>query len=294
MINIDYVKSQLDEKGVAVLPNPLPKAELQKMKSTFVQQLTHPQFNTWTGYQQNEKWRLLIEDLLTLSPAFLFPVLNDSLMEVCRQYIGNNFQMTEARGWQTIRTNRNFHGWHNDAWYDVQACGTPPAQLKMGIYLSDVDSGEFCYVETTHKQKLTPDHWNDKQVKNMNLPVRHVKGKAGTIFLFDTCGIHRQNSPILNKRNVIFFNFHDPAIPIQALDQSYNRYAPLLLNAAFLKNLTKEQERILGFGDTRYFQEAAIPKQRYPWLHKLAKLGLGLRLLLQDFNTLYQRFMRFL
>lgn len=293
MINIDHVKRQLDETGIAVLADPLPVKVLQKMQTTFAQQLTHPQFNTWTGYQQNEKWRLLIEDLLTLSPAFLFPVLNDSIMEICRQYIGTDFQMTEARGWQTVRTNRNFHGWHNDAWYDVQACGTPPAQLKMGIYLSDVDSGEFCYVETTHKQKLTPDHWNDKQVKNMSLPIRHVKGQAGTFFLFDTCGVHRQNSPILTKRNVVFFNFHDPEIPIQNLDQSYNRYSPLLLNAAFLKGLTKEQERILGFGDNRYFQEAISPKQRYPWLHRFAKLGLGLRLQGQDLQQLYQRIMRF-
>lgn len=293
MINVDLVKSQLDENGIAVIEDALPTEILQKMQSTFVKQLAHPQFNTWNGYQQNEKWRLLIEDLLTLSPAFLYPVINDSLMEVCRQYIGDDFQMTEARGWKTIETNRNFHGWHNDAWYNVQECETTPAQLKMGIYLSDVDSGEFCYVQKSHQQKLKPDHWNNKQVKNMDATVKHVKGKAGTAFLFDTCGIHRQNSPILKKRNVVFFNFHDPSVPIQLLDQSYNRYSPLLLNAAFLQDLTKEQERILGFGDKRYFQENVSPKQRYPGLHKIAQLGLALRLHGQDFQQLCQRLIRY-
>jgi hypothetical protein len=293
MLNVANITQQLQQTGIVVLENLLPEHELSRMQQCFEQQLAHPRFNTSNGYQQNEKWRLLIEDLLTLSPAFLFPLFNQQLMDVCCQYIGSGFQLTEARGWQTIQTNRNFHGWHNDAWYDLDSCATPPPQIKIGIYLSPVASGEFCYVQTSHLQKLAPNHWNKKQVGAMDLPVRHVMGKAGTVFLFDTAGIHCQNSPVLDKRNVVFFNFHDPKYTIQATDQSYDRYAPLLLNAAFLKNLSKEQERILGFGDERYFHEQSIPLQRYPWLHKLTQLGLDFRLLGQDWQQFYRRLTRF-
>ena len=61
---------------------------------------------------------------------------------------------------------------------------------------------------------------------------RDMKGRAGTAFLFDTAGIHRQTTPVLQPRNVLFLNFHDPAVAIQSLDVEQGRYQPLLLNAA--------------------------------------------------------------
>ncbi|MCX2792549.1 phytanoyl-CoA dioxygenase family protein [Vibrio sp. Sgm 5] len=289
MLNVEDILKQLRENGIVVLDGYVPLPKLEQMQRCFDQHLTHPQFNTWTGYQQNERWRLLIENLLTLSPAFLYPIQHDDLMHICRDYIGDRFQVTEVRGWKTIRTTRNFHGWHNDAWYDVDRCQEPPPQIKLGVYLTDVDSGEFAYVEQSHRQKLAPGHWNKAQVDEMNLPIRHVTGKAGTAFLFDTSGVHRQNYPVLTSRNVVFYNFHDPAFPIQSLDKEYDRYAPLLLNAAFLKGLTKEHERILGFGDERYFEDGFIPKQRYPALHSLVKAGLFTRLLGQDCQQLFNR-----
>lgn len=288
-INVPQVLAELNDKGIAVIENFLPADELAQMQQCYEQNLAHPKFNTWNGYQQNEKWRLLIENLLTLSPAFLYPMRNDDVMSICRHYIGNKFQVTEVRGWQTIRTTRNFHGWHTDAWYDVDACNEPPPQLKLAIYLTDVTTGEFAYVEQSHKDKHGPNHWNKAQVDDMGLPISHVTGKAGTAFLFDTSGVHRQNHPVLEPRNVVFYNFHDPAIPIQSLDKSYDRYAPLLLNAAFLKNLTKEQERILGFGDERYFEQGFVPKRRYPSLHNIVKTALNLRLLGQDWGQFYRR-----
>ena len=288
-MNVKQLKQELDEKGIVLLENQLPAEVLSQMQQTFERQLAHPQFNTWSGYQQNEKWRLLIEDLLTLSPAFLYPVLNDDLMSVFREYIGDGFQMTEARGWETIKTNRNFHGYHDDGWYDVDKCAEPPSQLKLGVYLTDVESGEFCYVEKSHSQKLKPDHWNMEQVEAMGMKVNHVMAKAGSMFIFDTSGIHRQNSPVLDPRRAILYNFHDPSAPIQATDVEYDRYAPLLLNAAFLKDLTKEQERILGFGDQRYFNEGPIPQQRYPLLHKMTSSALTLRLFSQDCGQFVRR-----
>ena len=76
-----------------------------------------------------------------------------------------------------------------------------------------------------------------------------VTGPAGTAFLFDTSGIHRQSSPIREPRQAVFYCFHDPAIPLQAEDIAYYRYHPLILNAAFLGNLDEEDRRILGFGN---------------------------------------------
>ena len=107
---------------------------LTDMQTAFEGILKKPRFNTTNGYQQNEKWRVLVEDLLTLSKAFYFPIFNQELLSVLRSYLGSKFQMTEARGWKTIATKKNFHGWHNDAWYNSNIYSTLvqiPLFLKM-------------------------------------------------------------------------------------------------------------------------------------------------------------------
>ena len=79
-------------------------------------------------------------------------------------------------------------------------------------------------------------------------------GPAGTAFLFDTSGIHRQAVPVIEPRQAIFYNYHDASVPLQAEDVSYYRYHPLLLNAAFLGELSREDQRILGFGNQANYQ----------------------------------------
>jgi hypothetical protein len=76
-----------------------------------------------------------------------------------------------------------------------------------------------------------------------------VIGSAGTAFLFDTSGIHRQGVPMIEERLAVFLNYHDPDVPIQQGDLDYYRYHSLLLNAVFLGHLSPEDQRILGFGN---------------------------------------------
>src|SRR5262249_11834393 len=83
--------------------------------------------------------------------------------------------------------------------------------------------------------------------------ILQIAGPAGTAFLFDSSGIHKQGVPILEPRLAVFYNYHDPNVSLANEAVNYYRYHPLLLNAAFLGNLSKEAERILGFGNkTRY------------------------------------------
>ena len=99
--------------------------------------------------------------------------------------------------------------------------------------------------------------------------VVEVTGKAGTVILFDTCGIHQQGTPILEPRQAVFLNYHHPDVRLQAEDVAYYRYHPLLLNAAFLGGLTEEDQSILGFGNKVHYQEHSerVPAHRgFRWL----------------------------
>src|SRR6185295_12675283 len=143
-------------------------------------------------------------------------------------------------------------------WYDQTNATEIHREVKLAIYLSDVRSGAFNYIKGSHRRQ------HPRVVKNAEVAdvepsrVAQLLGPAGTAFLFDTSGIHRQGVPMLEERQACFFNYHDPRVRLQQEDVDYYRYHPLILNAAFLGELTDEDQRILGFGNKRNFRPAFV------------------------------------
>jgi hypothetical protein len=98
--------------------------------------------------------------------------------------------------------------------------------------------------------------------------------------MFDTSAVHRQSIPILEPRQAVFFGYHNPSIALQPDDIAYYRYHPLLLNAAFLGNLSLEDHRILGFGNKTNFQPAfqRADKPSFSYRLFMTSHGAGLRI----------------
>ena len=116
------------------------------------------------------------------------------------------------------------------------------------------------------------------------LPLNHVtelSAVAGTAFLFDTSIVHRQGIPMLEPRQAIFYAYHDASVALQQEDIDYYRYHPLLLNAAFLGNLSAEDERVLGFGDQRNYQPAFVRQGKPTLLHRIMSASNGAQTRLQ-------------
>ena len=292
----DPIHAALERDGVVALPSLLEPAALAGLQDSFERVLQRPAFNTWYGYEQNEKWRLLVENALTVDPAVVRLALHPRLKPVLRRYVGAGFGLTEARGWRTVATNADFHGWHNDAWCDEAALppGVRPREVKLALYLTDVESGHFSYIAGSHRPAGPARHWSPAEVAPMQARRRDMKGPAGTAFLFDTAGIHRQTTPVLQPRNVLFLNFHDRSVAIQALDRRAGRYRPLLLNAAFLPPMDDEDRRILGFGAQAGRAAAACvvgraEVQRYPVLHGAVGGLLAARLEVQELQRQVRR-----
>jgi hypothetical protein len=109
-------------------------------------------------------------------------------------------------------------------------------------------------------------------------------GPAGTAMLFDTSGVHRQGIPILEPRLAMFYNYHDPAIPLQQEDVEYYRYHPLLLNAAFLGDMTAENMRILGFGDKTHYQPSFVRQQSHPLFQRSMAAAYHAKLTLEEWS----------
>jgi Phytanoyl-CoA dioxygenase (PhyH) len=255
----------LERDGIAVIPNFLTANQLQGMQTAFDARLRHVRWNEIDGYEK-ERFRHVIEDVLTLDQGFVDAALHPLVKETLREYVGEGYQLVEAKGWRSLPTRRNFHGWHGDAWYDQTKLNFIPREVKLAVYLTDVRTGFFEYVRESH-QKHAPHPVPDRQLDDIpTSKIVQVKGPAGTGFLFDTSGIHRQTVPILEPRSAVFYNYHDPSVPLQKEDVDFYRYHPLLLNAAFLGNLSDEDCRILGFGDQRNYFHAFSRRQKYPRL----------------------------
>ena len=269
----------LERDGVATLP-PLVSAEtLRDMQEAFASRLRYFRWNNVEGYERTECNRLMVQDALTLAQGFVDIALHPLVTSVLDEYLGARYELCEAKGWQSQPTRQDFNGWHGDMWYDqTKVADRIPREVKLAFYLSDVKSGAFQYIRGTHG-KQAPRALQRPDVEQLPLE-RMVEflGCAGTAVLFDTSGTHRQAVPILEPRRAVFYNYHDQDVPLQAEDVEYYRYHPLLLNAAFLGDLTPKHQRILGFGNQTHYQKHFVREPSHPRTHaavtKLHAVGL--------------------
>lgn len=264
---IDEIVAGLEREGVVGLPSLFAAEQLTAMQKSFNARLGRLRWNNLDGYEKTEPNRHMVEDVLTLEQGYLDAALHPTVKAVLRRYLGR-FALVEARGWRSLPTRRDFHGWHGDEWYDQHVTQEIPREVKLGFYLTDVRSGAFNYIKGSHR-KQPP-----RRIRTADLAavpasqIAELAGPAGSAFLFDTSGIHRQGVPLLEPRHVVFFNYHDPEIHLQKDDIDFYRYHPLLLNAAFLGNLSEEDQRILGFGDKSNYVPAFERPSRHKRLHR--------------------------
>ena len=243
------IATELREKGIVLLPDLLTKEQLSGMQTAFIARLRRMRWNDVDGYEKTELYRHMVQDVLTLDQGFVDLALHPRIKEILSDYFGGRYELVEAKGWKSLPTRRDFHGWHGDAWYDQTHVHQIPREVKLAVYLTDVKSGAFSYIVGSHRRQH-PRPFRNSEVRDVpSSRIVEAMGPAGIAFMFDTSGIHRQGVPMLEERHAVFLNYHDPEVPLQQEDLDYYRYHPLLLNAAFLGKLSDEDQRILGFGN---------------------------------------------
>ncbi len=277
---IDSVVAALERDGAVALPQLVSDEALQEMKEAFESRLRYFHSNDVSGYMRTELKRLGVPDVLTLAQGFIDIGVHPLVMGAMERYVGKGYALAEAKGWQTQRSLKDFHGWHGDAWYDQSAYPPEvmPREVKLAFYLTDVNSGAFQYVRGSQRKEV-PRLWPRREGENIaQQDIMEFKGKAGTAMIFDTSGIHRQGIPVLDPRRAVFYNYHDLDVKLQKEDVDYYRYHPLIVNAAFLGGLTGEQQRVLGFGHKGRFQHDFVRKPQSPLMHGIVTAANATRL----------------
>lgn len=298
MASVEALYSELDQNGVVVLPSIISDEQLREMQHAFNAKLQHLRWNNVDGYYRAEVYRHMIEDVLLLAQGFVDLALHPLVKAILSRYLGPTYQLTEAKGWKSLPTNYDFHGWHGDMWYEQKEGAAIQREVKLAMYLTDVKSGAFNFIKGSHRQQH-PHSLGREEVDSLPMSeLLELKAPAGTVFMFDTSAIHRQAIPILEPRQAIFYAYHDASVTLQDEDIAYYRYHPLLLNAAFLGNLSEEDERVLGFGDKRNYQPAFVRTGKPTRLHRLMSAANGsqlrLRHLHERVSARLQRYLPFL
>ena len=275
---VDELCQELEKNGIVTLPRLISDEQLQSMQLAFEARLKRLRWNNFDGYEKSEPYRHMIEDVLILDQGFLDVAIHLIVKGVVKAYLGENTELTEARGWRSLPTNRDFHGWHGDAWYDQETHKEIPRELKLAFYLTDVRSGAFNYIRGSHRKQHARPVPNVELKDLSSSEVVEMMGPAGTAFMFDTSGIHRQGVPMLERRHAIFLNYHDPNVRLQEADRKFYRYHPLLLNAAFLGDLSADDQKLLGFGNKTNFTPGYVRPATPPLLYNVFVATLNLQL----------------
>ncbi|MES2176780.1 MAG: phytanoyl-CoA dioxygenase family protein [Gemmatimonadota bacterium] len=265
--SVDSLYDALDTDGIVIVPDAIPSEQLTAMQHAFDSRLKRLRWNTVDGYFQTEKFRHMVGDVLTLDQGFLDVALHPTIVAILDRYLEAGYELTEAKGWKSLPTRKEFHGWHGDAWYDQATAAQIHREVKLALYLTDVTSGFFEYYKGSHRQQHPRSVDAKEMVGVPDSKIAKMAGKAGTVFLFDTSGIHRQSVPILEDRKACFYNYHHPAVRIQMEDVQAYRYHPLILNASFLGGLSPKQQGMLGFGNKTNFIPAYATEDAHPRLH---------------------------
>src|SRR5208282_139748 len=109
---------QLERDGIALIPDLLTTEQLASMQDAFARRLKRLRWNDVDGYEMTERYRHMVQDVLTLDQGFVDAALDRRVTDAVREYVGANAELCEAKGWKSLPTNHDFHGWHGDMWYD--------------------------------------------------------------------------------------------------------------------------------------------------------------------------------
>jgi len=189
--------------------------------------------------------QFFLTHMLASSKSFYNYCTNSKVINFCKNIFGDKFRL------KALRYYENFGGqhmmWHTDnRLYESSKKGethtTSPGIIFL-VYLSDVDDGEFQYIKGSHiwsGKNTHHDYTVDYINKNYQKDITGLKGKKGTILIYNSWGVHRAK-PTHNTsfvRKTLFFQ----------VEKDINHSEPIILNSEFMDEVNEDLKMYLGFG----------------------------------------------
>ncbi len=236
-IDAKLVSKQISEKGWFCFPNALTKDAVKRIEEDATKSKLSLNKNTTSGVYIEKQYYLT--NLLTVSKTFYDFCTSNFVFGVCREYLGAKFRLKAMRYYETY--GGTHMQWHTDNKTDRGFAHIPG--LIFIFYVSDVQEGQFQYVEGSHLwsgEKAYSDYSEEFIKKNYKDKVKDFKYPAGSLVIYNTYGIHRAE-PVFKKnfiRKSVFFQ----------VDSEIDNSEPIILSPKFITSVNKELQMFLGFG----------------------------------------------
>ena len=180
------------------------------MQLAFEARLKRLRWNNFDGYEKSEPYRHMIEDVLfsirdsSTSPSTRSLKASSKRTSARTQNLPKRAAGDRCPRIETFTAGTATPGTTRKRNKEI------PRELKLAFYLTDVRSGAFNYIRGSHR-KQHPRPVPNAELKDLSSSeIAEMMGPAGTAFMFDTSGIHRQGVPMLERRHADLLNYHDP------------------------------------------------------------------------------------
>ena len=235
--------SDIETKGYTVIPNFISKERLNVFMPEVHRRFDRQSYNGTVGYVEYSQQRYL-QWTLTVHEEILRAYLDPNIIRAAEMYAGQDVQLQDYRIYQ------NYPGlnmaWHVDnklTMHDGSSKMVGSKGLILIVYLEDVKSGPFQFVEGSHAWawKENKEVWDEDLKSNKDLKVVTFNNlPKGTAILYDFRGIHRAE-PFFDggPRTSLFAQYSGLEWPAGE---------PIFLEAGTLKNLTAKDMQVLRFG----------------------------------------------
>jgi hypothetical protein len=279
MIKSSDILSSIEQKGFYFYEKALSDEFLEALEQEIEPHRFNINENKPSGVYSTGQYYFI--NLLLISQSFYDYLTSDVVRDICLRYFGNNFRLKALRYYET--GGRFRMQWHTDNKTDRSFAEIPG--LIFIFYVSDVEDGEFQYIEGSQNwtgQKSYNNFEEDYINDNHSDKIRSFKAPRGSLLIYNTYGVHRAkpSQDSLMTRKSVFFQ----------VDKELTDSEPILLNTSLHKNQSDWVEQFLGFGLAQKYK--VFPTTNYRMVPPKVKVSFILRFILSCSKDLVKFLMR--
>ena len=236
-IDLNDVVNQINQNGYFVFEKALTDEAVSKIIKDGTSSRLNINKNDISGVYAEKQY--FFTNLLAVSSSFYDFVTSNFVLKICEKYMGESFRLSALRYYETF--GKHHMQWHTDNKTDKVFANF--RGLIFICYLSDVNDGQFQYIEESHKwsrERKFNDYTDDFIKKNYLSKIKNFKYPKGSVIIYNTHGLHRAK-PVFKSnfiRKSIFFQ----------IDNITDNSEPILINTKFINKIDDKIAMFLGFG----------------------------------------------
>jgi len=236
-LDLDNINIELKKKGYFAFSNAINSNVISNIYQDATKRKINLNNNEITGVYAEKQY--FLTNLLTISKTFYDFVTSKIIFDICKKCLGDKFRLKALRYYETY--GKHHMQWHTDNKTDREFAHIPG--IIFIFYLSDVEDGQFQYLEGSHLwsgEKACNNYTDEFIKKNYSEKIKNFKFPSGSLIIYNTYGIHRAK-PVFDKnfiRKSVFFQ----------VDSEVENSEPIILNTEFITKVDSDLKMFLGFG----------------------------------------------